>query len=177
MKILMRLIIVVLVSFVLSLKAHADAVATLYGTIKDANGKAIQGAEIRIQGSDANKIGKIHTDANGHYSYPGLETGTYNVTLVVNGVTVASINNVRTKNGESQSLNFDFQSKAGARPFAKGKHYVWVPSQTGSHLGAWVEVDDSAKEMPIGMQERMRWSGSALARQLQDKGSAMPNTF
>jgi len=28
----------------------------------------------------------------------------------------------------------------------------------------------AAKEMPIGMQERMRWSGSALARQIQSNG-------
>ncbi len=28
----------------------------------------------------------------------------------------------------------------------------------------------AAKEMPIGVQERMRWSGSALARQIQSNG-------
>ena len=167
---LIRVIAVVFVSFCLMLKAHAEGEATLSGTVKDPASQPIQGAEIRIQGKDASKVGKIHTNANGHYSYPALETGTYSVTLLVGGVTKASISNVKTKAGETQTLNFDLQKGAMAKPFAKGKHYVWIPSQTGSHLGLWVEVNDDAKEMPIGMQERMRWQGSALARQIQSNG-------
>jgi hypothetical protein len=162
--------LVMFVSFGLMLKAHAEGEATLSGAVRDAAGQPVQGAEIRIQGKDASKVGKIHTSANGHYSYPALETGTYNVTLLVGGVTKASINNVRTKAGDTQTLNFDLQKGAMAKPFAKGKHYVWVPSQTGSHLGMWVEVDDDAKAMPSGMQERMRWSGNALARKIQSNG-------
>ena len=69
MKTLSR-VIVVLVTFGLILKAHAEGEAMLSGVVRDAAGKPLQGAEIRIQGSDANKIGKIHTGANGHYSYP-----------------------------------------------------------------------------------------------------------
>ena len=175
MKTVIRVVAISFVSFCLMLTAQAAGEATLSGIVKGVSGRSIQGAEIRIQGKDANKIGRIHTDANGHYSYPALETGTYNVTLVVDGAVRASINNVRTKAGEIQTLNFDLQSGATARPFAKGKHYVWVPSQTGSHLGMWVEVDESAKEMPLGMQERMRWSGSALARQIQSKEQGIPH--
>jgi len=141
----MRAVIILFVSLCLTLKVQAEAVATLYGIVKDTKGQPLQGAEIRIQGSEASKIGKVHTDANGHYSYAGLETGTYNVTLVVNSVTKASISNVKTKTGEAQSLNFDLQSSAMARPFAKGKHYVWIPATTGTHLGSWVEVDDETK--------------------------------
>jgi VCBS repeat-containing protein len=167
---LIRIVIVVSVSFCLMLKAHAEGEATLSGVVKDAAGQPLQGAEIRIQGNDASKVGKIHTNANGHYSYPALETGTYSVTLLVDGATKASINNVRTKAGETQTLNFELRKGATAKPFAKGKHYVWVPSQTGSHLGMWVEVDDDSKAMPTGMQERIRWQGNALARQIQSTG-------
>ena len=130
----------------------------------------MSGAEIRIQGSDPSKVGKIHTKANGYYSYAGLETGTYNVSLLVNGATKASINNVRTTAGEVQTLNFELRSGAMAKPFTKGRHYVWVPSQTGSHLGVWVEVDDESKGMPSGMAERLRSQGSTLARHIQESG-------
>ena len=166
MKILTR-IFVVFVAFGLILKVHAEGEATLSGVVRDAAGKPLQGAEIRIQGSDANKIGKIHTAANGRYNYPALETGTYNVILVVGGVTKASIKNVRTTAGQNQTLNFDLQKAKPTRPALQGKHYVWIPSQTGSHLGIWVEVDDDARAMSTGMEERMRWSGSALTRQIQ----------
>jgi len=166
MKTFIRVATVAFFSFCLMLKVNAEGEATLSGNVKDAAGKAIQGAEIRIQGRDASMIGKIHTNVSGRYSYPALETGTYSVTLAIDGVTKASINNVRTKAGENQTLNFDLK-KGAVRPSAAGKHYVWIPSQTGSHLGAWVEVDDEAKGMPTGMQERLRWSGNDLARHIQ----------
>jgi len=169
MKMLIRVVAIGFVSLCLMLKVNAAGEATLSGTVRDAAGKGLQGAEIRIQGNDANKIGRVHTGANGHYSYPALETGTYNVTLAIAGITKASINNVRTTAGENQTLNFDLQTAKPMRPALQGKHYVWIPSQTGSHLGAWVEVDDDAKVASTGMQERMRWSGSALARSIQSR--------
>ena len=170
MKTLARILIVIAVSWVTAPLLHAEGVATLQGIVKDAHGQSLPGAEIRIQGRDANKIGKVRTDAHGRYSYPGLETGTYSVALIVDGATKASIGNVKTQVGEVQTLNFELRAGAMARPFTKGKHYVWIPSQTGSHLGMWVEVDEESKGMPSGMAERMRWQGNALARHIQDSG-------
>ncbi|PYS84552.1 MAG: hypothetical protein DMF70_05265 [Acidobacteria bacterium] len=167
---LARIFLMVAVSWFVSPHLYADSVATLRGVVRDSKAQPLQGAELRIQGSDASKIGKVHTDAQGHYSYPGLETGTYSVTLIVAGVTKASISNVKTQLGEVQTLNFDLQKGAAAKPFTKGKHYVWIPSQTGSHLGVWMEVNDDAKDMPSGMAERLRWQGNALARQIQNSG-------
>ena len=169
MKMFIRVVSVVFVSLCLLVKVNAQSSAALSGTVKDPKGRPVEGAEIRIQGSDADKVGKIHTNPNGRYNYPALETGMYNVTLVIDGVVKASIKNVRTKAGENQTLNFDLK-KGAVRPSAAGKHYVWIPSQTGSHLGAWVEVSDEDKGMPSGMEERMRWSGNALARRIQTSG-------
>ena len=168
MRMFIRVASVAFVSFcsVMAVNAQTSA-AALSGVVRDSKNHPIQGAEIRIQGSDASKIGKIHTNADGHYNYPALETGTYNVTLVINGAVRASINNVRTRAGENQTLNFDLERG----PSGAGKHYVWIPKVTGSHLGIWVEVnDDGTKVMPIGMQERERFAGSQLARQIQNTG-------
>ena len=170
MKTLARIIVVIALSLFISPRLHADAVATLSGVVKDAKGQLLQGAEIRIAGSDSSKVGKIHTDAHGRYSYPGLETGVYSVSLIVDGTTKASIGNVRTRSGEVQTLNFELQGGAMAKPFTKGKHYVWVPVQTGSHLGQWMEVEDDGKVMPSGMAERLNNQGNALARQIQNQG-------
>jgi hypothetical protein len=163
-----RLVAIGFVSFCLMLKAHAGE-AGLSGIVKDTNGQPLPGAEIRIQGSDANRIGKVYTKADGRYSYSELEAGTYQVSLTVNGATKASIRNVKTKAGESQTLNFELV-KTSARPYAAGKHYVWVPVQTGTHLGDWMEVEGDGKGMPIGMQERLNNQGNALARSIQNKG-------
>jgi hypothetical protein len=169
MKTLIRVVVVVFASLCLMLRAQAGE-AGLSGIVKDSKDQPVQGAEIRIQGSDANKIGKIHTTANGHYQYPELEAGTYNVTLVIDGMTKASINNVHTKAGETQTLNFEILKGSRVTPFAPGKHYVWVPQTTGSHLGYWAEVEGDGKGMPIGMAERLNNQGNALARSIQRSG-------
>jgi hypothetical protein len=57
-----------------------------------------------------------------------------------------------------------------ARPFAAGKHYVWVPKQTGTHLGDWMEVENDGKTMPSGMAERLNNQGNMLARHIQQSG-------
>ena len=177
MKMLIRVLAVVSISGLLSLAARADSVATLSGVVRDAKGQPVRGAEIRIVGSDASKMGKVHTDAAGRYSYPGLETGTYSVTLLVNGAPKASINNVSTKSGEVQTLNFDFQANSGARPFAAGKHYVWVSKQTGSHLGEWMEVEGDGKKMSSGMAERLNNAGNNTVRHIQQRASDNPNSM
>ena len=168
MKTFIRVASVAFVSLCLMLKAHAGE-AGLSGIVKNSSGP-VQGAEIRIQGSDANKIGKIHTTANGRYNYPELEAGTYSVSLVIDGVTKASITNVRTKAGETQSLNFEILKTSLAKPFAPGKHYVWIPKQTGTHLGEWMEVEGDGKGMPSGMQERLNNQGNTLAKHIQNSG-------
>jgi hypothetical protein len=170
MKTFIRVVAIGFVSVCLMLKVQAQGSAGLTGIVKDSRGNPVPGAEIRIQGSDANKIGKIHTKADGRYSYPSLEDGTYAVSLVVDGVTKASISNVKTKAGENQTLNFEILKGSRATPFAPGKHYVWVPKQTGTHLGDWMEVEGDGKGMPIGMAERLNNQGNALARSIQSSG-------
>src|ERR1700693_2437660 len=167
MKNMIRVVVVMFASLCLMLTAKAGE-AGLSGIVKDSSGP-IQGAEIRIQGSDANKIGKIHTTANGRYNYPELEAGTYNVLLVVGGVTKASISNVRTKAGETQTLNFEILKGSQVTPFAPGKHYVWIPSATGTHLGHWAEVEGDGKGMSLGMSERLNNQGNALVHQIQTR--------
>ena len=169
MKTLIRVVVVVFASLCLMLRAHAGE-AGLSGVVKDSKGQPIQGAEIRIQGSDPNMIGKIHTKANGQYTYSELEAGEYSVSLLVDGATRASITNVRTRAGETQTLNFEILKGSRATPFAPGKHYVWVPQQTGSHLGAWVEVENEGKGMSVGMMERLNNQGNELVRHIQNSG-------
>jgi hypothetical protein len=170
MKTVTRSVVVVFASFCLMVRAQAGE-AGLSGVVKNSSGP-VQGAEIRIQGSDANKIGRVHTTANGRYNYPELEAGTYIVTLVVNGVTKACINNVGTRAGETQTLNFDIVRGSLVTPYAPGKHYVWIPSDTGTHLGHWAEVEGDGKGMPIGMVERLNNQGNAMVQSIQNRNPA-----
>ena len=86
----------------------------------------------------------VKTDPKGRYISQGLQPGVYRVTLLVNGAVKASIMNTQTKANQPTQLNFDFKTTSQASNTAKGgKHMVWVPGRTGTHLGGnWVEVDD-----------------------------------
>jgi hypothetical protein len=66
----------------------------------------------------------------------------------VNGTVKASIMNAQTKVDQPTQLNFDFKPTSQAGNTAKGgKHMVWVPGRTGSHIGGtWVEAEEKGNE-------------------------------
>jgi Carboxypeptidase regulatory-like domain len=143
--------------------------SSIQGVVKDAKGKPIKGADIQIQSKDGKKMfGTVKTDAQGRYISQGLAPSVYRVTLVVNGAIKASITNTQTKANQPTQLNFDLkptlasQASAGAK---SGKHMVWVPNSTGSHIGGrWVEVDDNGSA-DAGALNVKRGSAEALRQQ------------
>jgi TolB-like protein/tRNA A-37 threonylcarbamoyl transferase component Bud32 len=129
-------------------KIAADGSASIQGFVKDATGEPIKGADIRIESRDGKQVfGTVKTDPKGRYISHGLQPGVYRTTLLVNGTVKASIMNTQTKANQPTQLNFDLKSASQADTIAKsGKHMVWVPARTGSHIGGnWVEVEDTGK--------------------------------
>lgn len=127
-----------------TLKTTADRPASIQGFVKDAKGEPIKGADIRIESRDGKQLFRtVKTDPKGRYNSQGLQPGGYRVTLLVNNAVKASILNTQTKANQPTQLNFDFKPKSQAGRTPKGgKHMVWVPNRTGSHIGGnWVEVD------------------------------------
>jgi hypothetical protein len=126
-------------------KITADGPSSLQGFVKDAKGEPIKGADVRIESRNGKQMfSTVKTDSKGRYISQGLEAGIYRVTLLVNGAVKASIMNTQAKANQPTQLNFDFKPTSQAGNIAKhGKHMVWVPNRTGSHIGGnWVEVDD-----------------------------------
>ena len=118
-------------------KIAADGPASIQGFVKDAKGEPIKGADVRIESRDGKQVlSTAKTDSKGRYISQRLQPGVYRVTLLVNGAVKASIMNTQTKANQPTQLNFDFKPTSQAGNIAKGgKHMVWVPGRTGSHLG------------------------------------------
>jgi serine/threonine protein kinase len=126
-------------------KVTADGPASIQGFVKDAKGEPIKGTDVRIESRDGKQVfSTVKTDSKGRYISQGLQPGVYRVTLLVNGAVKASIMNTQTKANQPTQLNFDLKQTSQASNITKGgKHMVWVPNRTGSHIGGnWVEVDD-----------------------------------
>ena len=130
-------------------KIAADGPASLQGFVKDAKGEPIKDADVRVESRDGKQVlTTVKTDSKGRYISQGLQPGVYRVTLLVSGVVKASIRNTQTKANQPTQLNFDFKPTSQADNTARsGKHMVWMPGRTGTHLGGnWVEVDDKGNE-------------------------------
>src|SRR5947207_13837368 len=123
--------------------------ASIQGVVKDAKGQPIKGADVRVESKDGKQLlNTVKTDAKGRYISQGLQPGVYRVSLVVNGATKASIANTKARPDQSTVLNFDLKPVPAGQANTQqktGKHMVWIPAETGSHMaGRWAEVDDNA---------------------------------
>jgi hypothetical protein len=168
-----RSIAVGVFALALSAVTASATVLALAGTVIDAKGQPVSGAQISIEGIEGSAGAKVvRTDGKGHYSYSGLGEGTFKVTLSVNGTVKASIANVKI-NESNPTEHLDFAIRPGkALPQAQGKHYVWVPASTGSNLGSWMEVDDRRQpKVSKAATDRMERSGGRVVQQLQDNAS------
>jgi hypothetical protein len=141
----MKSILIVLIGVVLFVAGASAGNSVLQGVVRDVRGRPIQGADIRVEATNAGKLlTTVKTNGNGRYILQGLAAGNYRVTLVVNGAVKASINNATLVSDESTHLNFDLKQTRASITVSKGKHKVWMPAFTGSRLpGRWVEIDGS----------------------------------
>jgi hypothetical protein len=149
--------------------------ASIQGIVKDAKGQPIKGADVRVESRDGKQLfNTVKTDAKGRYISQGLQPGVYRVSLVVNGAVKASITNTKTKADQATQLNFDLRPLPAAQVSAaekKGKHMVWVPATTGTHMGGhWEEVPDGATA--AGSLNVKRASAEELRREQLTRGSS-----
>jgi protocatechuate 3,4-dioxygenase beta subunit len=145
--------------------------ASIQGIVKDAKGQPIKNADVQIASRDGKQLfATVKTDGKGRYISQGLQPGVYRVTLLVNGGVKASIMNTKTTADRATQLNFDLKpaTASQAAVLKNGKHMVWVPANTGSHIGGrWVEVDEGGAAA-AGALNVKRGSAEALRqRELQ----------
>jgi len=124
--------------------------ASIQGIVKDAQGKPMKGADIRVASKDGKQVfNTVKTDSQGRYISQGLQPGVYQVSLVVNGAVKAAISNTNARPDQATQLNFDLRPATAAAgqttaTAPKKTHKVWVPAGTGSHMGGrWVEEPDT----------------------------------
>jgi Tfp pilus assembly protein PilF len=85
-------------------------VTGLEGIVKDETGKPIQGAVVKIDRKDIKGSYPVKTDKKGHYGHYGLPIGNYKLTLEVDGKVRDSVDNVRSKMGDPQHIDFNLKA-------------------------------------------------------------------
>jgi 5-hydroxyisourate hydrolase-like protein (transthyretin family) len=153
--------------------------ANIQGIVKDAQGKPIKNADVRIESRDGKQLfNTVKTDTQGRYISQGLQPGVYRVSLVVKGAVKAAIGNTKTKSDQTTQLNFDLKPVAAGQVTTeqkKGKHMVWMPPSTGSHTGGrWVEVDEGGAAA-AGALNVKKANAEQLQREARSMGGAGGN--
>lgn len=141
---LSKLFILSFVGSVLLTFTVCASATVLEGVVKDASGRPVKGADVRIEARNFSKV--VKTDARGHYVSDGLAPRTYNVAVVINGEVKASMRNTTIEAGKPSQLNFNLTGQTA--PAKKHTHMVFMRPDVDTHIGGggqWVEVDDNGK--------------------------------
>ena len=107
--------------------------ASIEGIVKDASGKPVNGADVKIWPRYAGTWTKfVKTDANGHYSYDGVAPGTvYVVSLIVHSKIEWSYPSVIAKFGSPTQVNFDLKKTTATAQGAEGTKKVGTKQGSG----------------------------------------------
>jgi hypothetical protein len=166
-----RIVGLVLLSLGLSMGSLRATTLSIQGDIKGPDGKPLPGAEVRIERKDAKASPvTVTADRNGRYVFKNLALGSYKIIASKNGMAATAVDNIRTRAEGAVRVDFDLKKQTGeakaSMPAKKAKHMVWVPADTGSHLGGrWVEVDDQGKGA-AGASNIDKASGEALRKSM-----------
>ena len=75
--------------------AQATSGATLSGSVVDADGGVIPGATVVVKNNATGVAAETVTNSTGQYSFPGLNPGTYTLTVSLTGFKTFVANDVR----------------------------------------------------------------------------------
>jgi len=136
----------------LSLPALAQ-VSGVQGTVKGPDGQPVVGAVINFDRTDIKGHYTVKSKKKGDYGHFGLPLGTYDISVVVDGVVKDTAKNFRTSLGDPKTLNFDLhESAAKAQDLQKA-----------------VETGTLSKEQERGMtkEQKEAFDKAAKAREAQ----------
>jgi outer membrane receptor for ferrienterochelin and colicin len=77
---------------------------TIQGTVLDANGAAVPGAEVEVKNIDTNFIRTTTTDEDGRFAAPQLPSGRYNVTVTKTGFATLVVEKADLTVGQAMNL-------------------------------------------------------------------------
>ncbi len=131
---------------------HAAQVGGVQGTVKDANGLPIKGAQILLIPTGGGAPQPARTDSSGYYSFAGIQPGTY--TLEVNVVTFVSGNqNVTVTQDVNSTLDFSLAKKEVGRVGTGGRIAPTNRNGTDTHTPITARDEQREKSQPNNLYQ------------------------
>lgn len=125
------------------LLALGQAMTSITGSIKGADGKPIQNAEVKITRTDIKANYSIKTNKEGKFNYATLPLGTYDIVALVDGKPIFETKGVRTDYAKPIPIDVDLsQQAAAAAPQQTANAGPAIPApQAGGGAGEMSEAD------------------------------------
>ena len=131
-----------------TLRLNAQAVgATLSGTVTDPSGSVIPNAAVAILNTATGETRSVTANADGLYSAPNLQPGSYTVTITAAGFSKAVQNNITLTVGGSQVLNVAMQVGQASQTVEVTAEAPQV-NLTNAEIGA-LTTEAAIKELPL----------------------------
>jgi Carboxypeptidase regulatory-like domain len=132
---ILPLIALALACFVHPSTAHAQVTATLTGTVQDASGGVIPGAEVTLINDATGETRKVETNGAGLYAFPSLTPGTFDIRATAKGfqstvVTGIVLNAGDTRDVPALSLTVGAQSQT----ITVSATSEMIPVENGQHV-------------------------------------------
>lgn len=147
------------------------AMATFRGKAKDQEGKPLVGAIVRLKDVNTGRKYEPKTDAKGEWLQIGVQPGSYDVDLVVNGAVVQHFGNVRADLSNDNIVNFDLANINAAGPVGR----TMAPAQAGVTPEQKKQMEELQKKNADIMKENeKRKQANALLAQIDQALAQTP---
>jgi hypothetical protein len=156
------MLFVVLCALQLILKMSANAVAAgsvsqrVSGTIADALGQPVNGAQLILQSQDGRIIARARSDRSGHFEFADIRPGTYAIVANKQGfATATSIETVTARGAKPVDISMEAQTALNMQVIAKRLDVArnGLSPETGSSVYRFSEK--AIQQLPQGTNTQM----------------------
>ena len=159
-------VVMMLVGALGSLPAFAQTSQTILGTVKDASGGVVAGANVTVHNTETQLTRALTTGDDGAYRFSGLPTGHYDVTAEREGFKKATQRGLVLDVSQELVTNFSLEVGSPSQTVEVSAEAPVVNTTSGS-LGGLVNEEKLA-ELPLE-RTRLPRSDVAAARRLADQ--------
>lgn len=175
---LRKLLISVPLTILFSAACFAQTTTAVEGVVKGQDGQPLKDAVIKINRTDIKANYKTKTDKKGHYYYGGLQSGTYDISVEVDGKVRAEQKGIPLKlAADAHEMNFDLKAQAAAGE--GGGQELTKEQERGmsAEEKAKYEKNKSAREEAIKKQKELNdtFNAGIQAEDAKDWPTAITN--
>ena len=123
------------------LYAGAQTTAQVSGTVLDASGAAVAGAQVQITDTDTNALRTAQSGDDGSYSFPNLPIGPYKLEVSKSGFTTYVQSGIVLQVGTNPTVNVTLQVGAVTQTVEVQANAAMVETQSNAGLGQVIQPE------------------------------------